>query len=251
MYYHRYCLCDDDDDDDDCGKPNMYPILVFWLCLDNTGLLRAPSTSMAMSNTSNCSGGRNSSLVVFWLAVHSVAGSILLWGKFSGRGDFSRRVKMGSNSIPPKTLSNESIIRGLVCAHMHFIARTQKILTFMSWTGECRQQKHTQQAPSTKTECDYLNGWIKKRSHTQKSHPKVVNPRDIAGEREKNKTKTVPRAPNTIDCHSSSVHITQFWWVSFEHYQTHCPLSSKTWTVGHVEGARSKRGVLLECLVLW
>ena len=26
--------------------------------------------------------------------------------------------------------------------------------------------------PSTKTECDYLYGSIKKRSHTQKSHPK-------------------------------------------------------------------------------
>ena len=44
---------------------------------------------------------------------------------------------MGSNSTPPKTLSDESINRGLVCAHMHFIARTQKILTFMSKTGEC------------------------------------------------------------------------------------------------------------------
>ena len=94
---------------------------------------------------------------------------------------------MGSNSIPPKTLSDESINRGIVCAHIHFIARTQKILTFMSWAGECRQQKHTQHAPFTKTECDYLNGWIKKRSHTQKSHPKVVNPRDIGGERKKNK----------------------------------------------------------------
>ena len=39
---------------------------------------------------------------------------------------------MGSNSIPPKTLSDESIDRDLVCAHMNFIARTQKILTFMS-----------------------------------------------------------------------------------------------------------------------
>ena len=39
---------------------------------------------------------------------------------------------MGSDSIPPKTLLDESINRGLVCAHMHFIARTQKILTFMS-----------------------------------------------------------------------------------------------------------------------
>ena len=89
---------------------------------------------------------------------------------------------MGSNSIPPKTLSDESINRGLVCAHMHFITRAQKILTFMSYTGECRQQKHTQHAPSMKTECDYPNGWIKKRSHTQKSRPKMVNPRDIAGE---------------------------------------------------------------------
>ena len=43
---------------------------------------------------------------------------------------------------------------------MHSIARTPKILTFMSWTGKCRQQKHTQHAPSTKTECDYLNGHI-------------------------------------------------------------------------------------------
>ena len=33
----------------------------------------------------------------------------------------------------------------------------------MSKMGECRQQKqkHTQHAPSMKTECDYLNGWIK------------------------------------------------------------------------------------------
>ena len=38
---------------------------------------------------------------------------------------------MGSNSIPPKTPSDESINRGLVCEYMPFIARTQKILTFM------------------------------------------------------------------------------------------------------------------------
>ena len=39
---------------------------------------------------------------------------------------------MGFDSIPYKTLSDESINRGLVCAHMHSIVRTQKILTFMS-----------------------------------------------------------------------------------------------------------------------
>ena len=119
------------------------------------------------------------SLVVFGLAVHSVASSILFWANFPVEGIFPLEL----------TLSDESINRGLVCAHMHFIARTQKILTFMSSTGECRQQKHAQHAPSTKTKCDYLNGWIKKQTHTQQSHPKMVNPRDIAGERRRRRFK--------------------------------------------------------------
>ena len=37
-------------------------------------------------------------------------------------------------------------------------------------------------APSTKTECDYLYGWIKKNTITcAKISPKMVNPRDLAG----------------------------------------------------------------------
>ena len=71
------------------------------------------------------------SLVAFGLTVHSVVGLILLWGNFPVEGIFPLS-NMGSNSIPPKALSDESINRGLVCAHMHFIARTQKILTLMS-----------------------------------------------------------------------------------------------------------------------
>ena len=101
----------------------------------------------------------------------SVVGSVLLWA--SGRRDFPLGVNMGSDSIPhQKPFLDDSINRGLVYAHMHSTAQTQKILIFMSWTGDCRQQKHTQHALSTKTECDTLNGWIKKRSHSQKSHPK-------------------------------------------------------------------------------
>ena len=111
-------------------------------------------------------------LVVLGLAVHSVAGSILLRGHFPVEGIFPLELTWVQTPFPPKTPSDESINQGLVCAHMRFIAQTQKILTFTSWMGECRQQKHTQHAPSTKTECDYLNGWIKKGSHTQKSHPK-------------------------------------------------------------------------------
>ena len=131
----------------------------------------------------------NSSVGSAWARCPRCRGFDPPLGTFSGRGDFPLGVKMGSNSIPPKTPSDESINRGLVCAHMHFIARTEKILTFMSETGECRQQKHTQHAPSTKTECDYLNGWIKKRSHAQKSHPKSGEPqRHSWGAKKKKKT---------------------------------------------------------------
>ena len=37
---------------------------------------------------------------------------------------------------------------------------------------------------SMKTECGYLCGWIIKRSHTPKSHQKMVNPIDLAGNTE-------------------------------------------------------------------
>ena len=69
-----------------------------------------------------CIGGRNSSLVVFGLAVHSVAGSILLWGNFPVEGIFPLELTWVQTPFPQKTLSDESINRGLVFAHMHFIA---------------------------------------------------------------------------------------------------------------------------------
>ena len=115
--------------------------------------------------------------VVCWVrcpAWCSIADSILLWA--SSRGDFFlwSLHRFWLHSL--KTLLDENINRGLVCAHVHSIAWTQKILTFMSLTGECRQQKHTQHAPSTKMEYDYLHGWIKKPLHMQKSHPKWCTP---------------------------------------------------------------------------
>ena len=41
------------------------------------------------------------------------------------------------------------------------MAQTQKILTFVSKASECQQQKCDQHAPSLKTECDSLYGWIR------------------------------------------------------------------------------------------
>ena len=51
--------------------------------------------------------------------------------------------------------------------------------------------KHIQQTLSTKIECDYLNGLIKKTVKYAKISPRMVNPRDIAGERRRRTTKTV------------------------------------------------------------
>ena len=50
-------------------------------------------------------------------------------------------------------------------------------------------------APSTKTECDYPNGWIKKKKKKKKkdgrirkkNSPKMVNPRNLARERRRRK----------------------------------------------------------------
>ena len=84
----------------------------------------------------------------------SIAVSTLLWA--SGRGDFFPLELPWVLTPFPEIRFDESINQGIVCAHMYSVTQTQKILTFMSWTGECRQQKHTHHAPFTKTECDYL-----------------------------------------------------------------------------------------------
>ena len=67
---------------------------------------------------------------------------------------------------------------------MHFIAQTQNVLTLISYTDECWQQKHNQPAPSTKMECNYLYDWVTKTVTYTKIPPKMVNPKDIAGNAE-------------------------------------------------------------------
>ena len=49
---------------------------------------------------------------------------------------------------------------------------------------ECQQQKHTQHAPTTKTECDYFNGWIKKCHICENLTKGGEPPSDIAGKAE-------------------------------------------------------------------
>ena len=98
----------------------------------SASMIPAPGRSTAKAGIKPRSGGRNSSVGSVWARCPQRRVFDPPLGAFSIRGDFSLGVNMGSNSIPPKTLLEESINQGLVCAHMHFIARTQKILTFMS-----------------------------------------------------------------------------------------------------------------------
>ena len=113
----------------------------------------------------------------------------------------------------PKTLSSESINRGVASAHTHTIAWTQKILAFMSSSDGCRQKKNQPPPPQKKnkktnqtnkkttnkqknnyththpacTMCwnvAYLYGWMEKTVTYTKISPKMVNPRDAAGHAE-------------------------------------------------------------------
>ena len=75
------------------------------------------------------------------LVVDSVLGSLVLdavsWVQSSSEENFPVEgifpLELTQVLTPStKTYSDESINRGLVCAHMHSMAQTQKILTFLS-----------------------------------------------------------------------------------------------------------------------
>ena len=60
------------------------------------------------------------------------------------------------------------------------------------WWVNVRNKKHTHHASSTKIECDYLYGWIKKMVTYAKISPILVKPTDTAG----NTKKRRRRVPN-------------------------------------------------------
>ena len=76
----------------------------------------------------------------------------------------------------PKTLSDESIYRGLVYARMYSILRTQQILTFMSSTGEMPATK-THPARTVHEDGTWLPKWLDwKTVIYTKISPKMVGP---------------------------------------------------------------------------
>ena len=72
----------------------------------------------------------------------------------------------------PTTLLDESVKQGLVCAHMHCIAQTQKIPDIHVLDGWMPATKTYPACTIHKTECDYLYGLIEKRVTYAKISPK-------------------------------------------------------------------------------
>ena len=125
---------------------------------------------------------------------------------------------------------------------MHSIARTQKILTFMSKAGECWQQKPTQHAPSSKKECGYLNGWINKTITYAKTSPKTVNSKDKAGERRRRRRRSRqdpdPRHPEDDSFSAPDMSVSRLLKVRPNQSRI-CPRRLSSWAAlcGHFETA--------------
>ena len=96
---------------------------------------------------------------------------------------------MGSNSIPPKTLSDESINRGLVCAHMHFIARTQKM-------GEQKHTQHQHVHPRRRNVTTLMVGL--KNGHIRKNLTQSGEPQRYSWGTQKKKKTTTKKKPTSF-----------------------------------------------------
>ena len=84
-------------------SPSADPVMPgTWHSLKVTGVTQPGNRSTAKAGIKPRSGGRNSSLVVFGLAVHSVAGSILLLRNFPVEGIFPLELTWVQTLFPPK-----------------------------------------------------------------------------------------------------------------------------------------------------
>ena len=104
-----------------------------------------------------------------------------------GRNLSGRGFDMGSDSYPPNSFRLKYKLRCSLCTQAFHCtdSKDHDIHILDCETGECWQQKHTQHVPSMKTKCNYLSGWIRKRS---KLSPKMMNPRDLAVEHKRRRS---------------------------------------------------------------
>ena len=94
------------------------------------------------------------------------------------------------NLLPSVCVVDESINRDVVCAHKHFIIQTQKMLTCARRMHADNKNTPSMHHPRRRNVTTSLAG-LKKTVTYAKISPKMVNPRDIAGERRRRR-----RSPN-------------------------------------------------------
>ena len=121
-------------------------------------------------------GGRNSSIGSAWARCPQRRGFDPPLGTFSVEGIFPLELTWVQTPFPQNSFGWEYKPRSSLSTHAFHRtdSKDPDVHVLDGWMPATK--RHTQHAPSTKTECDYLNGWIKKRSHTQKSHPKWWTP---------------------------------------------------------------------------
>ena len=89
---------------------------------------------------------------------------------------------MASDSIPHKPRSSLH-----TCCPSHGLKRSGH--SCPRRVNACNK-KHTQHAPSTKTERDYLNGWIKKNGHMRKHLTQNGEPKRYSWERRRRRRRS-------------------------------------------------------------
>ena len=133
-----------------------------------------------------------------------------------------RRRNETTSRVPtpfPKTLSDESVNRGLVCADMHSITLIQNDIHILD--GPIPATKT--HPPSKKTECDYLYGWIKKHDHIQKDLTKMVNPLRYSWEQKKKPLAHLGTRQEKVWKWTVAKHLMQLVYCFFPKANSNCP----------------------------
>ena len=137
----------------------------------------------------NFFGGRNSSVGSAWARCQSVAGSILLWGHFPVEGIFPLELTWVQTPFPQNSFGWEYKPRSSLRTHAFHRtdSKDPDVHVLDGWmpaTKNTPSTHHPRRRNVTTLMVGLKNGHIRK-NLTQK----VVNPRDIAGERKKKKKK--------------------------------------------------------------
>ena len=131
--------------------------------------------------------GRNSSVGSAWARCPRCRGFDPPLGTFSVEGIFPLELTWVQTQFAQNSFGWEYKPRSSLCTHAFHRtdSKDPDVHVLDGWMPATKNTPSTHH-PRRRNVTTLMVG-LKKRSHTQKSHPRVVNPRDIAGERKKTK----------------------------------------------------------------